>query len=184
MTDPTQHVLEAESEEELKERLEREHNELLQELRAHPRRAGALGFLLAISFTNQFGDLTDAQRYVYYATLVAPPSRSSSSWHPPRTTAALREGDKDYLLRKANREAIAGTVASSLALTGVLYLVTDLVFGTPEAVVARPPLLRVRAWRWWSFALLSHARTGRCDSARRPSDEPAQERATPRPGRR
>ena len=66
----------------------------------------------------------------------------------------FREGDKDYLLRKANREAIAGTVASSLALTGVLYLVTDLVFGATEAIVASVGFFAFAAWRWWSFALL------------------------------
>ena len=57
------------------------------------------------------------------------------------------------MLRKANREAIAGTVASSFALTGVLYLVTDFVFGTAEAIVAAVVFFAFIAWRWWSHAL-------------------------------
>lgn len=156
-------ILQAQREEELKARLEREHNELLQELRSLiPGAQVLLGFLLAISFTNQFADLTDSERYVYYGTLVAT-SVALVLFMAPAAHHRLRfrEGDKDYLLRKANREAIAGTVASSLALTGVLYLVTDLVFGETEAFVAAIAFLLFAAWRWWSFALLRTLRAER-----------------------
>ncbi len=36
----------------------------------------------------------------------------------------FREGDKEYLLRKPNREAIAGSAAIALAVSGALYVVT------------------------------------------------------------
>jgi Family of unknown function (DUF6328) len=145
----------AESTEDLKARLEREHNELLQELRSLIPGAEVLfGFLLAVSFTSQFGELGDGQRYVYYGTLLATAIAlvlflAPASYHRLR----FREGDKDYMLRKGNREAIAGTVASSLALTGVLYLVTAFVFGTVEAIVASIVFFAFTAWRWWSHAL-------------------------------
>jgi len=45
-------------------------------------------------------------------------------------------------------------VASSFALTGVLYLVSERMFGTTEAVVASVVFFAFTAWRWWSFALL------------------------------
>jgi Family of unknown function (DUF6328) len=144
-----------ESTEDVKARLEREHNELLQELRSLIPGAEVLfGFLLAVSFTSQFGELGDGQRYVYYGTLVATAIAlvlflAPASYHRLR----FREGDKDYMLRKANREAIAGTVASSLALTGVLYLVTAFVFGAAEAIVASIVFFAFIAWRWWSHAL-------------------------------
>ena len=161
MTDPTHHVLEAEREEELKERLEREHNELLQELRSLiPGAQVLLGFLLAISFTNQFGDLTDGERWVYFGTLVCTGVALVLFMAPAaHHRLRFREGDKDYLLRKANREAIAGTVASSLALTGVFYLVTDLVFGPSEAIVAASAFFVFAAWRWWALALLRTLRS-------------------------
>ena len=76
----------------------------------------------------------------------------------------FREGDKDDILRKGNREAIAGTVASSLAFTGVLYLVTERIFGTPEAILMSAGFFAFTAWRWWSFALL---RTVRDERARK-----------------
>jgi hypothetical protein len=155
MTDSTGELRQEEREEDPKARLEREHNELLQELRSLiPGAQVLLGFLLAISFTTPFGDLTDGERYVYYGTLVSTAVALVLFMAPAaHHRLRFREGDKDYLLRKANREAIAGTVASSLALTGVLYLVTDLVFGAAEAIVAAAAFFVFAAWRWWAYAL-------------------------------
>jgi len=158
-----QRLLEAESAEELKARLEREHGELLQELRALiPGATVLFGFLLAITFTNQFDDLDTHERYVYYATLVSNAVAivlflAPAAHHRLR----FREGDKDHLLRKGNREAIAGSVASSLALTGVLYIVTDRLFGNTEAIIAALAFFALVAWRWWSFALLRSYRASR-----------------------
>ena len=73
----------------------------------------------------------------------------------------FREGDKDNMLRKGNREAIAGTVASSLAFTGVLYLVTERIFGNAEAIVGPSLFFVFTAWRWWSLALLRSLRERR-----------------------
>jgi hypothetical protein len=153
--DPEAELLAAETAEELKHRLEREHNELLQELRSLIPGAQVLfGFLLAVAFTARFETLGDTQRYVYYATLLSTGIAlvlflAPASYHRLR----FREGDKDYLLRKGNREAIAGTVAGSLALTGVVYLITSIEFGTTEAIVASLAFFAFTAWRWWSHAL-------------------------------
>lgn len=154
MTEPVS-VQDAESREDTKERLEREHNELLQELRSLIPGAEVLfGFLLAIGFTSQFRDLRDAELYVYYATLFSTAIAlvlylAPAAYHRIR----FREGDKDMMLRKANREAIAGTVASAFAITGVLYLVTELVFGRTEAIVIATLFFAFVAWRWWLVAL-------------------------------
>jgi hypothetical protein len=163
VSDPTDGGARAqERDEDPKAQLEREHNELLQELRSLiPGAQVLLGFLLAISFTSKFGQLTDGERYVYYVTLLSTAVALVLFMAPAaHHRLRFREGDKDYLLRKANREAIAGTVASSLALTGVLYLVTDLVFGAPEAIVAALLFFAFAAWRWWSLALLRTIRDG------------------------
>jgi Flp pilus assembly protein TadB len=114
-----------------------------------------LGFLLAISFTSEFRELDDAQRYVYYLTLLSTAAAivlflAPAAHHRLR----FRAGDKEHSLRKGNREAVAGTVAASFALTGVIYLVSDLVFGSAEAVVASILFFAFVAWRWWAFALL------------------------------
>jgi amino acid transporter len=154
-----------ESAEDHKRRLEREHGELLQELRALiPGATVLFGFLLAISFTNAFAELGDAERYVYYATLLSTAAAlvlflAPAAHHRLR----FREGDKDHILRKGNREAIAGTVACSIAFTGVLYLVTELLFGTWQAILAALVFFAFTAWRWWSIALYRELRHGPTD---------------------
>ena len=158
-----QELLEAEGAEALKERLEREHSELLQEIRSLiPGATVLLGFLLAVSFTRQFDDLDRTERYVYFATLVSTAVAivlflAPAAHHRLR----FREGDKDNILRKGNREAIAGTVASSFAFTGVLYLVSERIFGTLAAVLTALAFFAFTAWRWWSFALLRTLREER-----------------------
>ena len=148
-------VAKEERQEELKERLEREHGELLEELRSLIPGAEVLfGFLLAIRFTSQFGDLSDAQRYVYYVTLLSTAAAlvfflAPAAYHRVR----FRTGDKEYMVKKGNREAIAGSVAISIAFTGVIYLVTDLVFGTGQAIVVAVGSFAVIAWLWWGIAL-------------------------------
>jgi hypothetical protein len=144
----------------VKERLEREHTELLEELRALIPGAQVLfGFLLAIRFTSPFTDLTAVQRYVYYGTLLTTAVAlvlllAPSAYHRLR----FREGDKDVRVRKGNREAIAGTGAIAVAFTGVLYLVTDLVFTTQAAIAVALVFFALTAWRWWAIALYRKAR--------------------------
>jgi hypothetical protein len=101
---------------------------------------------------------------VYFATLVSTAVAivlflAPAAHHRLR----FREGDKDHILRKGNREAIAGSVASSFAFTGVLYLVTERLFGTWEAITVSLGFFAFTAWRWWSFALLRTLRDERSD---------------------
>jgi len=158
VTDPeqAQRLLEQEERQEgVKERLEREHGELIQELRALIPGAEVLfGFLLAIRFTERFEELDNSQRYVYYVTLLSTSAAlvlflATSAHHRLR----FRAGDKEFALQKGNRDTIAGTVAAAIAFTGVIYLVTDLVFGTPQAIVAAIALFAFIVWRWWAVAL-------------------------------
>lgn len=143
------------AEESRKEQLEREHGELLEELRSLIPGAEVLfGFLLAIRFTREFSALTTLQEYVYYVTLLATATAlvmllAPAAFHRLR----FREGDKELMLRKGNREAIAGTAAIGIAFTGVLFLVTDLVFSIPVAVVVAVAFFAFVAWRWWAYAL-------------------------------
>lgn len=146
--------------ERVKGRLEREHGELLDELRALIPGAEVLfGFLLAIHFTSQFKDLSAVQRYVYYGTLVSTAVSlvlllAPAAYHRLR----FRDGDKDAMVRKGNREAIAGTATIALAFTGVLYLVTDRVFTTQAAIAVALVFFALTAWRWWAIALYRKAR--------------------------
>jgi hypothetical protein len=165
----------AENEEALKARLEREHGELFEELRALIPGAEVLfGLLLATRFTAEFEALTQPQRIVYYVTLLATAVAlvlflAPSAYHRLR----FRAGDKEYLLRKGNREAILGSVAISVAITGVIELVTDLVFGTGPAIAVAVVFFVFIAWRWWAIALYRSAMDKRSDESRRDDSRPA-----------
>src|SRR6187431_3070411 len=114
------------------ERLEREHEELFDELRSIiPGVQVLFAFLLTVAFTERFEDLTDLQRGVYYATffcagltlvlLLAP-----SSFHRIR----FRQHDKDALLRAANVEALAALALLAFSIAGTVFLITDVMFST------------------------------------------------------
>jgi cobalamin synthase len=149
-----------EARESKKDQLEREHGELLEELRSLIPGAEVLfGFLLAIRFTAEFAELTKVQESVYYVTLLATATAlvmllAPAAYHRIR----FREGDKEYMMRKGNREAIAGTAALATAFTGVLFVVTDLVFSIPVAIVVALAFFALTAWRWWAVALFRKAR--------------------------
>ena len=145
------------SDDETARTLEREHPSV-RTARPHPGAQG-IGFLLAIRFTSPFTDLNAVQLYVYYATLLSTAVAlvlllAPSAYHRLR----FREADKDVMVRKGNREAIAGTGAIALAFTGVLYLITDLVFTTQAAIAVAVAFFALTAWRWWAIALYRKAR--------------------------
>ncbi len=147
------------AEETKKEKLEREHGELLEELRSLIPGAEVLfGFLLAIRFTEKFDTLTVVQERVYYGTLLSTAFAlvmllAPAAFHRIR----FRDDDKEAMLRKGNREAIAGTGGIVLAFTGVLFLITDLLFSLPWAFVIATVFFLLAAWRWWLVALFRKA---------------------------
>lgn len=163
-----------ESRESLKERLEREHRELIEELRALIPGAEVLfGFLLAIRFTSQFAELTPTQTHVYYTTLLSTGVALVCFLAPAaHHRFRFREAEQENVIEKGNRDAIAGSIAIGLAFTGVIYLVTDLMFGaTASAVIAGAFFLLV-AWRWWLVALVRERRERPSGAPSRPAPAP------------
>jgi hypothetical protein len=149
----------AESNERIKERLEREHRELLEELRALIPGAEVLfGLLIAVRFTQQFSALTSQQTNVYYVALIATVTALVLFVAPAvHHRIGFRQGDKDYVVRKGNHEAIAGSGAMAVAFTAAVHLVTDLVFGTVPAYIAAASLFVLIVWRWWALAIRRRA---------------------------
>ncbi len=132
---------------------------MLEELRSLIPGAEVLfGFLLAIRFTEKFDTLTVVQERVYYGTLLSTAFAlvmllAPAAFHRIR----FRDDDKEAMLRKGNREAIAGTGGIALAFTGVLFLITDLLFSLPWAFVIATVFFLLAAWRWWLVALFRKA---------------------------
>lgn len=142
------------------ERLDRELIELLNELRvALPGVQVLFGFLLAVPFTQKFDAITTLQRSVYYFTfmsttvatifLIAP-----TAYHRLR----FRQRDKEQLIQTSTRLTIAGTACLAAALSGAVYLVSDLLFHTAATALATAAAAGLLLWFWYGLPLLRRAR--------------------------
>ena len=120
------------------ERLDRNLIELMQEVRVAQTGVQVLfGFLLTVPFTARFGELDDGQRRLYFATLAIAGAAAVLLIAPSAHHRILfRCGDKEHLVRQANRYALAGLACVALAMVGALLLVADVLFGTPVAWLA------------------------------------------------
>jgi hypothetical protein len=141
------------SEESRKERIDRELMELLNELRvALPGVQFLFAFLLVVPFQQRGAELTDFQRDVYFATLLAAAVATGLLIAPAAQHRVLfRQHDKEALLRRSNRSAFLGLMVLALAIVGAVLLVTDVVFQLTLAWITAAIVGALLAW-WW-FAI-------------------------------
>jgi len=139
---------------------DRELIELLNELRvALPGVQVMFAFLLAVPFTARFPDVTSTQRNAYFLALVFTTISTAfligpTSYHRLR----WRERDKEQMLQTSNRLTITGTVFLALAMTSVVFLITDVLFGTPESFIALGLSAALFAWLWYGLPLMRAAK--------------------------
>jgi hypothetical protein len=136
-----------------KERIDRELMELLNELRvALPGVQFLFAFLLVVPFQPGGAELTDFQRDVYFATLLAAAVATGLLIAPAAQHRVLfRQHDKEALLRRSNRSAFLGLAVLALAIVGAVLLVTDVVFELTLAWITAAIVGALLAW-WW-FAI-------------------------------
>ena len=159
------------------ERLDRELMELLQELRVVlPGVQVLLAFLLIAPFQQRFAQLPGSLRNAYFASiacatmatalLIAPSAHHRLRW---------RAGEKDRLLRIANREAIWGTVFLAAAIVLAMYVVTNVLFATWIAVLTAVVGVAVFVWLWYALPLVGRSSPKEEDEESEPAaalDEP------------
>jgi hypothetical protein len=137
------------------ERLDRNLMELLGELRvALPGVQVLFAFLLAVPFQARFVRVTTFQRDVYFATLMCALVASACFIAPTafhRITFRLQQ--KRALVAYSNRLAIAGLAALALAMTGVILLISDVLFGAATAIVATALALALLTILWGALPL-------------------------------
>jgi hypothetical protein len=121
-----------------KERLDRNLIELLNELRvALPGVQVLFAFLLTVPFTQRFETLTRSQEKVYYATLLLTTASTILLIAPSaHHRINFRQQDKEYIVFLANRLTIVGLGFLALAMTGVVYLITDVLYSSTATAVA------------------------------------------------
>src|SRR6478672_5948194 len=120
------------------ERLTRNLNELLQELRVTQTGIQILtGFLLTLPFSQRFKDLDATQRGAFLAILAGSVVTTGLVTSPVAFHRVLfRHGQRPWLVQAANRAARAGLTFLALTTSGVVWLVFDLVTTRSLAWVA------------------------------------------------
>ncbi len=147
------------TDEDQKERVDRELIELLNELRvALPGVQVLFAFLLILPFQQGFADASAEDQAVYtlallFTTLAAALLITPSMYH----RLNFRRGLKQRMLFDSNKLMVAGVMATAAAIACSVYLVVDVIHGGTAAVVATTATLIVYGSLW---LLLPVARRG------------------------
>lgn len=138
-----------------KERLTRNFNELLQELRVTQTGVQILtGFLLTVPFTQRFPSMDATQKNGYLAVLVGSVVATGFIIAPVALHRTLfRQGEKPWLVDAANWCARIGLLLLALTMSGVVWLVFDVVLSRTVALVAGGLGVVFFAALWGAFPL-------------------------------
>ncbi len=119
------------------QRVNRELIELLNELRvALPGVQVLFAFLLAVPFQQRFKLASAYQRDVYFATLCCALVATTLLIAPsPLHRLNFRHHDKLAIVLTSNQLLLAGLGVLGLALTGVMMLISSVVFGGATAII-------------------------------------------------
>lgn len=143
------------------QRLDRNWNELLQELRVAQTGAQILAaFLLTVPFQQRFKELSHGQ-LVLYLTAVSLAALTTAlivapvPWH----RLSFRQGQKSRLVHLANASAQAGLLCLSLTIAATLALVFWVAVNQHEAIWAGIAALVVLVGGWFAVPLLTLRRS-------------------------
>lgn len=142
------------------QRLARNINDLLSELRVAQAGVQILfGFLLSVVFTAQFRQASGFEKGMHLtavllaavatALLIAP-----AAWH----RILFREGRRDDILRAGNRTVLAGLACLAAAVSDVVALIAKVVYGPLAMGVVGGLVVAAFVVLWFVFPRLLHRR--------------------------
>jgi len=145
----------SEREETEEQRLNRQLDQLLNELRvAMPGVQVLFAFLLAVPFQQRFAQLSEFQRTVYFATLLASAVASAFFITPTAYHRLMfQAGDKKMLVRVSSKLALIGLVCLALAMNGAVLLVTDVLFDQTTVLVTVSLMAVLYIGLWFGLGL-------------------------------
>jgi len=147
-------------EESHEERINRNWEEMLQELRVTQTGVQILtGFLLTLPFQQRFPELDSVQRTAYLMVLAGAVLAVSLMIAPVSYHRLLfRQGAREWLVKAGDRAARAGLVVLAFTISGVLWLVFDVVVGRWASSIAGPVALVFFAGLWWAVPTVANHR--------------------------
>jgi hypothetical protein len=145
------------------QRCDRNLVELLQEVRVIQTGVQVLfAFLLTAPLSARFPQLTGGQRVEYFMTLLASGAAAVLLVAPTAHHRILfRCGDKDHLIKVANRYTLAGLACVGLAMLGALLFVSAMLFGGGVAAATVTVAAAAMSWSWAVAPLLRRRRVMR-----------------------
>lgn len=112
------------------------------------------GFLLTVPFTQRFADLSIYQRTVFLAVLSGAVLATGLIIAPVAFHRTLfRQGEKEWLVNAANWAARGGLAALALTMSGVVFLIFDVVVNRTASIVAGSLAAVFFALLWAAFPL-------------------------------
>jgi len=150
------------------ERHNRELIELLNELRvALPGVQVLFAFLLAVPFANGFPKLSPTQRDVFFAAFIATALSTvlliaPSSYHRLR----WRQKDKERMLVISNALTIGGLFCLAVAITCVVFVITDFLFHVAWASAFTAFVATLFLLLWYGLPLVAAIQDSRRRSRR------------------
>jgi hypothetical protein len=138
------------------ERLNREFNELLYEVRTAVLGVQLLfGFLLRAPFSQGFSSISTLQEYIFYSTLLCTVSSAALLMAPcPHHRLLWRKHQRERRLELGNRLMLAGLSFLAAAILGSVFLISEPLVGGVGAVVTTGGVGLVFLWLWYGQALL------------------------------
>jgi glucose dehydrogenase len=160
------------------ERLDRELMELLQGIRVvMPGVQVLLAFLLTVPFQQRFAQLPGSLRNAFFAA-IACATLATVLLIAPSTHHRLlfRAREKEWLLRVGNQMALWGTVLLGASIVLALYVVTNVLFTSEQALLTTAVAIVVFAGLWYVLPLTRRS-SSTSSSDERAAEEEADEQA-------
>ena len=144
------------TDEDHKERVNRELIELLNELRvALPGVQVLFAFLLVLPFQQGFAEISDADRGVYITALIASALAAALLIAPSMYHRLnFRRQVKEQMIFDSNKLLVIGMVLTAVGVACSIFLVVDVVYGEGPAIVATAATAVVYALFWLALPLV------------------------------
>jgi hypothetical protein len=145
------------------EKLDRNWNEILQELRVTQTGIQILtGFLLTVHFQSRFTDLNEDQRLIYLGLVLMAAVTTGIMVAPVSLHRWLfRRGAKSTLVSTADRLLRVGLVSLAIVVAGVVLLVFDVVTTRTTSTIAAVALFLLLIAGWFVMPAVLGRRTPR-----------------------
>jgi Family of unknown function (DUF6328) len=143
------------TDEDRKERVNRELIELLNELRiALPGVQVLFAFLLVLPFQQGFAEISDADRGVYIVALIASALAAALLIAPSMYHRLnFRRQIKEQMLFDSNKLAVSGILLTGIGVACSIFLIVDVVVGQTPAIVATATTIVVYSLVWLALPL-------------------------------